>query len=74
VGRRIHTGVVTSPAIVAEIRKIEDVAFSKIPARLDGAKHRAQALAIAASVADNELAVSLREEINLGHSSPPFFR
>src|SRR5215469_4275522 len=56
VRRRVHAGVIAGAAVVAQVRQIKHIALLKIAARLDCAKHGAVAFAVAAGVADDELA------------------
>jgi hypothetical protein len=67
VGWRVHARVIAGTAIVTKVRQVEDVSFCKVPPYLNGLKYWAIAFAIAASVADHQLAVGLIKNLKLGH-------
>jgi hypothetical protein len=74
VRRRVHTGRVAVAAVVAQVRKMDDVAFGERAAQFQRGEHRAVALAVAAGVADDELAFGLGEQAgqrDLSHRRPP---
>src|ERR1039458_5488930 len=59
VRRGVHAGVVTGPTVMAEIRKMRDLAGGKNGPPLDCRKNSAVAFTVPAGIADSDLPIGL---------------
>jgi hypothetical protein len=68
-GRSIHARVITSSAVVAEVRQEKHVAPGEVASNFDSWKYRTIAFAITTGVADGQLSSGFTDElIRRGHA------
>ncbi len=67
VRRGVLAGVIAAAAVVAEVCELREISVGEGALSVDRREHRAEALAVAACVADLDLAADLRGEVRRAH-------